>query len=395
MARELIISVYLTFFRVFFYIFKLFPQKKKTTFVASFGDNILYTVKELEKQSDYQVVILKTSHCKVSFEESSNRTILNFETVNIIDWIQSIYHLATTQKVIVDNYYGFLAVTDFKPNVQCIQLWHAAGAIKKFALKDPSIQKRYHRAYKRFQKVYSRFDHVVIGSERMATIFKESFGISNEQILRTGIPRSDFFFDEEAKNKAEQSLTQDFPIIIGKKVILYAPTYRDNELKKTDIELNIDKMYREFKDEYVLFLRLHPAIEEAYQNRYPDFVINVSNYHDINHLLVVSDILISDYSSIPFEFSLLERPMVFFSYDLDKYAKTRGFWEDYEHLVPGPVVRTTDDLIDVIRTNNFDMIRIRSFAEQWNQYSKGLSSKKLIKAIYTEEEQYKEVVDQV
>ncbi|WP_246202495.1 CDP-glycerol glycerophosphotransferase family protein [Virgibacillus doumboii] len=355
----------------------------------------MYTVKELEKQSDYQVVILKTSHCKVSFEESSNRTILNFETVNIIDWIQSIYHLATTQKVIVDNYYGFLAVTDFKPNVQCIQLWHAAGAIKKFALKDPSIQKRYHRAYKRFQKVYSRFDHVVIGSERMATIFKESFGISNEQILRTGIPRSDFFFDEEAKNKAEQSLTQDFPIIIGKKVILYAPTYRDNELKKTDIELNIDKMYREFKDEYVLFLRLHPAIEEAYQNRYPDFVINVSNYHDINHLLVVSDILISDYSSIPFEFSLLERPMVFFSYDLDKYAKTRGFWEDYEHLVPGPVVRTTDDLIDVIRTNNFDMIRIRSFAEQWNQYSKGLSSKKLIKAIYTEEEQYKEVVDQV
>lgn len=394
MARELVITVYLSVFRVLFTIFKQLPQKKKTTFVTSFGDNILHTVKELEKQTDEQVVILKTSHCQIDFSDSAKRTILDFESINIINWILSIYHLATSEKVIVDNYYGFLAVTEFEPNVQCIQLWHAAGAIKQFGLKDPSIQNRSARAYQRFQKVYRRFDYVVVGSERMATIYRQSFNISNEQILRTGIPRSDFFFNPLAVYEAEQSLKRDFPVINGKKVILYAPTYRDNELQTTDLELDIEKMYREFKDDYVLFLRLHPAIDGEYQNKFPGFVINVSSYHNMNHLLVISDILISDYSSIPFEFSLLNRPMVFFAYDLDEYTQSRGFWEDYEDLVPGPVVKSTEDLINVMKSESFNMERVNKFANQWNQYSRGYSSERLVKAIYTEDEQYK-VVDQI
>lgn len=394
MARELVITVYLSVFRVLFTIFKQLPQKKKTTFVTSFGDNILHTVKELEKQTDEQVVILKTSHCQIDFSDSAKRTILDFESINIINWILSIYHLATSEKVIVDNYYGFLAVTEFEPNVQCIQLWHAAGAIKQFGLKDPSIQNRSARAYQRFQKVYRRFDYVVVGSERMATIFRQSFNISSDQILRTGIPRSDFFFNPLAVYEAEQSLKRDFPVIDGKKVILYAPTYRDDELHATDLELDIEKMYREFKDDYVLFLRLHPAIDGEYQNKFPGFVINVSSYHNMNHLLIVSDILISDYSSIPFEFSLLNRPMVFFAYDLDEYTQSRGFWEDYEDLVPGPVVKSTEDLINVMKSESFNMERVNKFANQWNQYSRGYSSERLVKAIYTEDEQYK-VVDQI
>ncbi|SEP75102.1 CDP-glycerol glycerophosphotransferase, TagB/SpsB family [Virgibacillus subterraneus] len=394
MVRELAITLYLSVFRTLFQILKMFPQKKKTTFVASFGDNILYTVNELEKQTDDQVVILKTSHCKISINDLSNRKILDFESINIIDWILSIYHLATSEKVIADNYYGFLAVTEFKPNVQCIQLWHAAGAIKQFGLKDPSIQNRSPRAFERFQKVYHRFDYVVVGSERMASIFRKSFNISNDQILRTGIPRSDFFFDAVAKNEAENSLKQDFPVINGKKVILYAPTYRDNDLNATDLHLNIEKMYREFKDDYVLFLRLHPAIDGEYQNKFPGFVVNVSSYHNMNHLLVISDILISDYSSIPFEYSLLNKPMVFYAYDLEDYAKIRGFWEVYDELVPGPVVKSTEDLIDVIKSGSFNMNRVSIFANQWNQYSNGYSSENLVKAIYTEEEQSK-VADQV
>ncbi|MFD1037148.1 CDP-glycerol glycerophosphotransferase family protein [Virgibacillus byunsanensis] len=394
MVREFAIIVYLSIFRTLFNMFKLFPQKKKTTFVASFGDNILYTIKELEKQTDDQVVILKSSQCRLSFEDSLSRRVLDFETGNIIDWIRSIYHLATSEKIIADNYYGFLAVTEFDTNVQCIQLWHAAGAVKQFALKDPSIQNRSSRAYERFQKVYHRFDSVVVGSERMASIFRQSFNISNDRILRTGIPRSDFFFDGIAKKEAEKSLHEDFPIINKKKVILYAPTYRDNELNNTDLELDIEKMYREFKNEYVLFLRLHPAVDGKYQNKFPGFVFNVTSYPSMNHLLVVSDILISDYSSIPFEFSLLNKPMVFFVYDLDEYAKTRGFWENYEDLVPGPVVENTEDLIDVVKSENFNMEQVKVFADQWNQYSKGSSSKHLINALYTEEEPYK-VADKV
>lgn len=391
MARELVITVYLLVFQILFNAFKLFPQKKKTIFVASFGDNILYTLNELEKRTDDPVVILKTSQCKVYFGQSA--MVLNFEPMNLLQWIQSIYHLATANKIFVDNYFGFLAVTDFKPNVQCVQLWHATGAIKRFGLKDPSVERRSERALKRFKSVYQRFTHVVVGSEKMASIFRQSFDLSNEAILRSGIPRSDFFFNTQKKKIIEQGLLQIYPVIKRKKVILYAPTYRDDELNKAEIALDIEKLYERLNDNYVIFLRLHPAVKHEFYNHHSDFVYDVSDITDINHILVITDILITDYSSIPFEFSLLERPMVFFAYDLDKYERTTGFWEDYETLVPGPVVGNTDDLIDVIENGYFDMERIKNFAAQWNQYSRGRSSKTLINAIYTEEEQY-QVVDQ-
>lgn len=393
MARELFITVYLFVFRILFYIFNLFPQKKKTTFVASFGDNVLYTVKEIEKQTDDQVVILKTSQCKIDFDNDSNRIVLDFETLNLVDWFKSIYHLATSHHIFVDNYFGFLAVTNFKPNVRCIQLWHAAGAVKQFGLKDLSIEYRSQRAHDRFQKVYQRFNHVIVGSEKMASIFKESFGINNEQLLRTGIPRTDFFYDQVAKKHVEQSLNAEFPRIHDKKVILYAPTYRDDQLDLAHIELNIDKMYQAFKKDYILMLRLHPAIEMELSHEYPDFVIDVSAYHQLNDLLVVTDLLITDYSSIPFEFALLDKPMIFFAYDLDEYANSRGFWENYRELVPGPIVHDTDALIECIKKNDFDMNRVRNFADQWNQYSRGYSSERLIQTIYREGRQY-QVVDQ-
>src|SRR5699024_5872175 len=194
------------------------------------------------------------------------------------------------------------------------------------------------------------------------------------------------------KEAAKNSLVADYPVINEKKVMLYAPTYRDNELDIGELKLDIEKMYQAFKHDYVLLLRLHPAINGEFQNKYPGFVINVSGNYNINHLLVITDILITDYSSIPFEFSLLNKPMVFFAYDLDQYAIDRGFWETYEDLVPGPVVENTNDLVDVIRNRTFDLERIKEFASQWNQFSQGASCKRLIQTFYTEMEGYSKVM---
>ena len=386
MAREFAITIYLFVFRLLFNSFKLFPQKKKSVFVASFGVNVLYTLKELEKQTEEQIIILKVPSCKITYKDAPNRKQLHLTALSPIEWVQSIYHLATCRKIFVDNYFGFLAVTQFKPNTECIQLWHATGAIKQFGLKDLSIENRSAKAYERFKQVYQRFDHVVVGSENMANIFREGFGVSKQQILRTGIPRTDFFFDSFAKEEVIETLRLQLPAIKEKKVILYAPTYRDNELTVTDLKLNIDKMYKELKDDYVLFLRLHPAVSVELSNDYPDFVFNVSKDYNINHLMIITDILISDYSSIPFEFSILNKPMIFFAYDIDEYAETRGFWDNYDKLVPGPIVENTDDLIEILKTDDFDMKLINDFYNEWNQYSDGNSSERLIKAIYSKRE---------
>lgn len=285
-----------------------------------------------------------------------------------------------------DTYFGFLAVTDFKDEVDCVQLWHAAGALKKFGLMDPSINSRTKNARDRFRKVYSRFTHVVVGSEKMTSIFKKSFGISDDKIVRSGIPRTDFFYQLPMLGESEQELTAQFPIIKQKKVILYAPTFRDGDLINPKIHLDLARMYQELGQEYVLFLRLHPAVKLDTANLFPNFVYDVSYYKNINPLLTISDILITDYSSIPFEYSLLNKPMIFYTYDLDEYMQTRGVEDSYIAELPGPIVKNTNSLIKTIKFHQYDMNKVNAFSRTWNTYSKGTASNQLVSILYEKEQ---------
>ena len=382
MLRELAISIYLIIFKCIFDLCKRAKMQYKTTFVASFGGNIQDIMQALRKEHpEHPFVVLKTNNCMVNFE-LPQKNILYFESKNIIHFVRSIYHLATSSHIIVDNYYGFLAVTDFKDDATCIQVWHAAGAIKQFGLEDLSNVNRTSKAMDRFKAVYHRFDQVIVGSDEMIDIYKRSFELPQERYVKTGIPRTDFFYNVTEKQNAISTLKKEFPIINDKKVILYAPTYRDNELSKAHIQLDIKKLYDAFKYEYVILLRLHPAVSGNFENKYHGFIYNVSGYHSINELLTITDILITDYSSIPFEYSILNRPMIFYAYDLEEYAKERGLWKDYIDRVPGPVVQTMDELVRVLKNKDFQLEKVQPFAMSWNQYSNGNSTKNFIDYFY-------------
>src|SRR5699024_5052543 len=170
-----------------------------------------------------------------------------------------------------------------------------------------------------------------------------------------------------------------------KKMLLYAPTYREGSLDNSEFYVDLDKMYDQFKYESVIFLRQHPAVDGKFNNKYPGFIYNVSNYHWINDLLVGSDVLITDYSSIPFEYSLLQKLMIFYAYDYDEYALKRGIWDDYTERVPGPVVYNTNQLIETICDENFMLDKVQSFSDDWNAYSKGDAAKQVIETLYETE----------
>ncbi len=126
MFKELIIQLYLLIFKVVFNMFNLFPLKNKVAFVVSFGDNAQYVYEEMRrKQVAFDVVFLCKGSSYKRFQQYEDAAITLIENKNPIDFIQSVYHLATSRYVLVDNYYGFLASTDFKSEVECIQLWHA------------------------------------------------------------------------------------------------------------------------------------------------------------------------------------------------------------------------------------------------------------------------------
>ncbi|MCM3789353.1 CDP-glycerol glycerophosphotransferase family protein [Domibacillus indicus] len=387
MVRELAIFLFLFSFKWMFFFFSFLPLQNKITFVVSFGDNSRYVLDEIRQQHiSVKVAVLCKRNKLHLFEDCPDIDLVVFET-NPFYVLRSIYHLATSRRVLVDNYYGFLAAVHFKRSVECIQLWHASGALKKFGLQDASVKQRSERAQKRFLKVYSQFHKVVAGSDQMADIFIKSFHLQKKQILPSGVPRTDFFFDKKALQKAKHKIAGQYPAIEHKQVILYVPTYRDQALAHFELELDMGKMAEQLGGDYLLFLRLHPAIQQTptFGEEYPDFIVDVSSdQYEINELLAVADYLITDYSSIPVEFSLLQKPMIFFTYDLEEYKQTRGVPEGFERDLPGPMVRDTESIVHCIQANHFDLEAIRSYAEKWNAYSKGQSSRNVVRYLFPE-----------
>ncbi|MGU3352404.1 CDP-glycerol glycerophosphotransferase family protein [Bacillus wiedmannii] len=385
MIREIQIAIYLTIFRLLFNLFRVFPIQKKATFIMSYGENVLSIYEEMrEKEIDLDVVFLYKSTCKYKLKDYPEVKSYQFETLSIVNMIEAVYHLTTSKHVIIDNYFGFLSTIKFRKGTECIQLWHAAGAIKKFGLLATIFKKRNKRAQKRFVKVYNNFHKIVVGSDALATVYADAFNLSQDQMLSTGIPRTDLFFNKMKKKQITNNFLNENQFLRDKKIILYAPTFRDGEIEHFNLNLNLEEIYKELHQEYIFLIKLHPAVRNKinYLKQYSDFIFDYSLYPNVNELLLITDILITDYSSIPFEFCLLNKPMIFYPYDLEHYKKQRGFIEDYHATVPGPVVYSTKELIEVIKKNNFNMNDIKNFSQKWNQYSKGNSSGNFVEKIF-------------
>lgn len=384
MSKEFFIALYLHIFKYFFKLFKLLPLKNKTVFLSSFGDNAYFLATELASSKKHRLVFVNQTRCKMDFSTipTANKKIYTFESLNIVDTIFSIYHLATSKYVFVDNYAGVLSVIEFRKEVKCIQLWHAAGAIKQFGWRDPETDTRSMRAKVRFQEVYDRFQYIPVGSRQMAGIFSEAFQVDMSHFLYTGVPQTDFYFDEKLKADGLKNVKAAYPSINGKKVVLYAPTFRKDELQRMTVAFDIELFLKSLDEEYMLLVRLHPSVHAA--AKVPDHprVILTSDYPHINELLLASDILVSDYSSIPVEFSMLGKKMIFFTYDIDYYNRTQGIWKVNELFFPGPMVTTTTEVIDHILDPSIEQEKIDRFCSHWNMYSNGRSSKQLITAIY-------------
>lgn len=385
MVKEICIEAYLLLFKLMFNLCKCFPLRQKTLILASFSQNCLFVYNEMKRQDiPYKIIFICKKNSHINRQHVPDAIYISMDFKNPVNWVRLIYHLATSQWILVDNYYPFLAAVNFKNTVQCIQLWHAAGAIKTFGFRDRSVAERSARARKRFKKVYNNFHKIVVGSEAMAKIFMDAFGCPPEKILRSGIPRTDLFYDSDSQSRIIKKLTAENKELKRKKVILYAPTYRDDQIHHFNLKLDMHRMYRELGDEYIVLLKLHPAIKNTIEieKLYPGFVYDYSLYPDINELLLVTDILITDYSSVPYEYALLKRPMIFYPYDLKEYVRSRGLWGEYEKLVPGPVVYNMDDLIETIKNGKFDLDKIEEFSRTWNQYSTGHSSRNLVHYLF-------------
>ena len=277
------------------------------------------------------------------------------------------YRVASSRLVIVDDYFFPIYPVKKRPGVTIVQVWHACGAFKRFGRATLEAEWGADQIFLKWVPIHANYDLTLVSSASIAPIYAEAFGQSVETISAAfGIPRTDALLPSPRRDVDERAVRERLGLRDGRTTILYAPTFRGADLKGAAAPelLDIAALYRALGSEYRLIVRLHPFVKSAM--RIPpevgDFVVDASAEPDVNEVMLAGDILVSDYSSIIFEYALLNRPMAFLAPDLAAYERERGFFFDYRTGVPGPVMEETEQLARWIQAKQFDLQRVRDFA---------------------------------
>jgi len=277
------------------------------------------------------------------------------------------YRVASSRLVIVDDYFFPIYPVKKRPGVTIVQVWHACGAFKRFGRATLEAEWGADQIFLEWVPIHANYDLTLVSSASIAPIYAEAFGQSVETISAAfGIPRTDALLSSPRRDAAERAVRERLGLHDERTTILYAPTFRGADLKGAAAPelLDIAALHRVLSSEYRLIVRLHPFVKSAM--RIPpevgDFVVDASAEPDVNEVMLAGDILVSDYSSIIFEYALLNRPMAFLAPDLAAYERERGFFFDYRTGVPGPVMEETEQLARWIQAKQFDLQRVRDFA---------------------------------
>jgi CDP-glycerol glycerophosphotransferase len=277
-----------------------------------------------------------------------------------------------------------------------LQTWHGTP-LKKLAadIEEIHMPGTTTDIYKEsFYKEAKNWDFLVSPNLYSSAVFKGAFHYSNK-ILETGYPRNDFLFNNNNSEHVSQ-IKKALRIPNDKKVILYAPTWRDDEYfskwnYKFSLNIDLEKLRSSFGKDTIILLRLHYLIANKLDvSLYNGFVLDVTNHDDIRELYIISDLLITDYSSVFFDYLCLKRPIIFYVYDIDSYRdKLRGFYFDFEKDAPGPLVKTNEELIETIK--KFDLGEwqsesINRFHNKFCYLEKGLSTERVVKSVFVERE---------
>lgn len=281
-----------------------------------------------------------------------------------------------------------------KPNQVYIQTWHGTP-LKRLGndMKVVRMPGTTTAAYKyNFRKETNRWDYMVSPNAYSTEIFKSAFWMDDERMLETGYPRNDILTTKKDDIEFINTLKQKLGIPLNKKVIMYAPTWRDDEFivkgkYKFDLKIDLENLQKQIGDDSVILLRMHYLIASALDiSEYDGFAYDVSSYPDISELYLISDVLITDYSSVFFDYSILKRPTLFFSYDIAKYKDDlRGFYLDYYHDLPGPIFEDAYSLSMALK--DIDVLEIKyskeieAFHERFNQWEDGNASQRIVEQV--------------
>lgn len=366
-------------------VFMRIPLKEKTIVFESFlGKNYSDSPKYI-----YEYMLEHNPDFKYIWIFNKTRKEIPGNAKQVKRFSLAYYYYFATSKFWVSNSRLPLKLNKREGNIY-LQTWHGTP-LKKLVFDMNDIYSANPNYKKHFFNQSRRWDYLISPNQYSSDIFRSAFKFEKE-MLEFGYPRNDILYKKD-NEESIQNLKESLQIPLDKKVILYAPTWRDDEFYepgkyKFAIQMDLHKMREQLGDEYVVLLRMHYFIaDEIDTDGLEGFVYNYSKYDDIAELYLISDLLITDYSSVFFDYANLKRPILFFTYDLEKYRDTlRGFYIDIETEVPGPLVKTTDEIIDAV--TNIEQVKAQyqetydRFYDKFCGWDNGNAAENVVKTVF-------------
>lgn len=301
-----------------------------------------------------------------------------FTSVNMPDEKAVAAEMAVSRFILVDDFEPCVYVLKLRENQHLVQVWHAMGAFKKFGYSRKTADKH--------SLTHKNYTEAIVSSPEIADIYAEAFGIDISRIKPVGVPRTDALFDKKYIELTKERLYNRCSALKDKKICLFAPTFRGNNVNDgyyPEDFIDLAKLSMELGSEWAVIVKYHPFIKNppVIPTEVKSSVFDFSDEREINDVLFITDVLVTDYSSVIFENAILGNSSVLYAPDLSDYTGDRGFYFDYSAYSCGSVVKKQDELAQAIKCADKNSEKTEEFKRRFVSLCDGNSSKRFVDKI--------------
>ncbi|GFH42247.1 teichoic acid biosynthesis protein B [Lactococcus hodotermopsidis] len=358
--KNIILTIILSIFYPFSLLQKVNPNK--ISFIS---------LESTELTKDFEIVnqeLVKSGAYELEYILFNYSQSLRSEFDYVIACIKQLFAINRSHLVLLD--FNNFVVSKFKRKngVKVLQLWHASGAIKKFG---NTVTRDYQ---------IKNYDYTIVNSEFFVAPFAQAFNIKKENVKITGIPETDKLFNGQRISDNESYFYAKYPQLENKTIVTYAPTFRGRVgTGFREIEIDLDFIQKSLGNEYAIIYKPHPLITNSkYQNN--QNIVYMSEEF-IEKIFAITDILVSDYSAIIYEFLVTKRPIIAYVPDLTEYSSNPGVLFDYDQEFPGAIAKNNQELVDEIRFISDDDKRREKLYNKVFKYRDGKSTQRVMTLI--------------
>ena len=350
----LFLYLYVFLLKFIYFFLKLFPIKNKIVFVSRQSDkpslDLLMLAKKInELDKDVKVVFVTKRATKNVVAILKSSIIL----------LRQMYHMATSKVCITDGYNIAVSVLNHKKRLIIVQLWHSLGAIKKFGYQ--TLYSSRDKRIAEIMKMHKNYDYVNGCSKGMIKYYSKVFGYEEDKLYPFGLPRVNYLISNYDSMK--DKVYSIYPKLKNKKIILYIPTFRDNDnYKINELISSIDL------EKYVLIIKKHPRMNVQID---PQDGLYICNEFNSFSLLPVADYIITDYSGMMIEAAAIDKPIYLYVYDLDDYKNNPGINMNLENEFKGYVFKDASDLYNCLDSQKYNYSLLEKFKNKYVVSIKG------------------------